>query len=72
VCHAASWNFSRAMSINKLFIEPATVILANHDAKERFETRATRGTQLKRTLNLLELMSDELRMESTKKATSPF
>jgi hypothetical protein len=48
------------------------VILANHDAKERFETRATRGTHLKRTLNLLELMSDELRMESTKKATSPF
>ena len=34
---------SRAVSMNKLIDELATVALANHDARVRFESRAERG-----------------------------
>lgn len=35
---------ARSMSVNKLIDELATVALANHDARTRFQVRAARGT----------------------------
>ena len=44
---------AKAISINKLMDELATVALANYDARVRFETRAARGNP-KRALTLLD------------------
>ena len=44
---------ARKISVNKLIDELATIALANHDARLRFETRARRGNA-KRALNLLD------------------
>ncbi len=44
---------SRAVSMNKLIDELATVALANHDARVRFESRAARGDPA-RALKLLD------------------
>ncbi|MCC6532467.1 MAG: toxin-antitoxin system HicB family antitoxin [Burkholderiales bacterium] len=38
---------SRNISVNKLIDELATVALANHDARLRFEVRARRGSARK-------------------------
>lgn len=35
---------ARSVSVNKLMDELATVALANHDARTRFEVRASRGS----------------------------
>jgi HicB family len=43
---------SNSISMNKLIDELATVVLANYDARVRFETRAARGNP-KRALALL-------------------
>ena len=34
---------SKSISVNRLMDELATIALANHDARVRFETRAARG-----------------------------
>lgn len=44
---------ANAISVNKLIDALATVALANHDARVRFETRAARGDR-KRALALLD------------------
>ncbi len=44
---------ARKISVNKLIDELATIALANHDARLRFETRARRG-KAKRALKLLD------------------
>jgi predicted transcriptional regulator len=46
---------ARSISVNKLIDELATVALANHDARVRFETRAARGKP-RRGLALLDLL----------------
>ena len=47
----------RHISVNKLIDELATIALANHDARIRFENRATRGNA-KRSLTLLERLGN--------------
>lgn len=47
----------RKISVNKLIDELATVALANHDARLRFETRVRRGSP-KRALSLLDKLGD--------------
>jgi predicted DNA-binding ribbon-helix-helix protein len=47
----------RKMSVNKLIDELATVALANHDARLRFETRARRGNA-RRALKLIDQLGD--------------
>jgi len=44
---------ARKISVNKLIDELATIALANHDMRLRFETRARRGN-VKRALRLLD------------------
>ena len=53
---------SNSISVNELMDELATVALANHDARVRFETRAARGNP-KRALSLLDKLdrADRLR-----------
>jgi predicted transcriptional regulator len=48
---------ARKISVNKLIDELATIALANHDARLRFETRARRG-KVRRALNLLDNLGD--------------
>lgn len=48
---------ARRISVNKLIDELATIALANHDARLRFETRARRG-RAKRALALLDKLGD--------------
>lgn len=48
---------NRNISVNKLIDELATIALANHDARIRFENRATRG-DAKRALTLLERLGN--------------
>ncbi len=48
---------ARKISVNKLIDELATIALANHDARLRFETRARRGSA-RRALNLLDSLGD--------------
>ncbi|MCC6195258.1 MAG: toxin-antitoxin system HicB family antitoxin [Burkholderiales bacterium] len=48
---------ARKISVNKLIDELATIALANHDARIRFETRARRGN-VKRALRLLDSLGD--------------
>ncbi len=49
---------ARSVSVNKLIDELATVALANHDARTRFEVRAARGEPTK-GLALLERLDQE-------------
>lgn len=44
---------ARKISVNKLIDELATIALANHDMRLRFETRARRGN-VKRAIRLLD------------------
>jgi predicted transcriptional regulator len=48
---------ARKISVNKLIDELATIALANHDTRLRFETRARRGNA-KRALKLLDSLGD--------------
>ncbi len=48
---------ARKISINKLIDELATIALANHDARLRFEMRSKRG-KAKRALRLLDGLGD--------------
>jgi predicted transcriptional regulator len=48
---------ARKISLNKLIDELATIALANHDARLRFETRARRGSA-KRALDILGQLGD--------------
>ena len=48
---------ARKISVNELIDELATIALANHDARLRFETRARRGNG-RRALNLLDNLGD--------------
>ena len=48
---------ARKISVNKLIDELATIALANHDARLRFETRARKGNA-KRALALLDNLGD--------------
>lgn len=48
---------ARKISVNKLIDELATIALANHDARLRFETRARRGSA-KRALDILDQIGD--------------
>ena len=48
---------ARKISVNKLIDELATIALANHDARLRFETRARKGNT-KRALALLASLGD--------------
>ena len=48
---------ARKISVNKLIDELATIALANHDARLRFETRARKGNT-KRALALLDSLGD--------------
>lgn len=48
---------ARKISVNKLIDELATIALANHDARLRFETRARKGNA-KRALKLLDSLGD--------------
>ena len=48
---------ARKISVNKLIDELATIALANHDTRLRFEARATRGNA-KRALKLLDRLGD--------------
>jgi predicted DNA-binding ribbon-helix-helix protein len=48
---------NRKISVNKLVDELATIALANHDARMRFETRAARG-DVQQALRLLESLGD--------------
>ena len=49
---------SRNMSLNRLIDELATIALANHDARVRFDARAKRGNA-KRALSLLDRLGEE-------------
>lgn len=49
---------ARSVSVNKLIDELATVALANHDARVRFEIRAARGNAVK-ALALLDRLDAE-------------
>jgi len=49
---------SNAISVNKLIDELATVALANHDARVRFQTRAARGDPA-RALTVLDKLDHE-------------
>ena len=49
---------ANSISVNRLMDELATVALANHDARVRFETRAARGDPAK-ALALLERLDRE-------------
>jgi predicted transcriptional regulator len=48
---------ARKISMNKLIDELATIALANHDARLRFEVRARRGSA-KRALRILDRLTD--------------
>ena len=48
---------ARKISVNKLIDELATVALANHDVRLRFEARARRGN-VRRALNFLDNLGD--------------
>ena len=48
---------ARKISVNKLIDELATIALANHDARLRFETRARRGSA-KRAMDILDQLGD--------------
>ncbi len=48
---------ARNISVNKLIDELATVALANHDARLRFELRAPRGNARK-ALAIIEALGD--------------
>ena len=48
---------ARKISVNKLIDELATIALANHDARLRFEMRARRG-DARRALDLLGRLGD--------------
>lgn len=48
---------ARNISVNKLIDELATVALANHDARLRFEVRARRGNARK-ALAILDALGD--------------
>ena len=48
---------ARKISVNKLIDELATVALANHDARLRFEMRARRGSTRK-ALDVLNALGD--------------
>jgi len=48
---------ARKISVNKLIDELATIALANHDARLRFDTRARKGNA-KRALELLDNLGD--------------
>ncbi len=48
---------NRNISVNKLIDELATIALANHDARMRFENRARRGNT-SRALTLLERLGN--------------
>ncbi len=47
----------RKISVNKLIDELATIALANHDARMRFESRARKG-KASRALALLESLGE--------------
>lgn len=47
----------RNISVNKLIDELATIALANHDARMRFESRARKG-KAARALTLLESLGE--------------
>lgn len=47
----------RQISVNKLIDELATIAIANHDARLRFEARAARG-DVKKGLAVLESLGD--------------
>lgn len=47
----------RQISVNKLIDELATIAIANHDARLRFEARAARG-DVKKGLAVLEGLGD--------------
>jgi len=49
---------SRNMSVNKLIDELATIVLANYDARMRFEGLARRGNA-KRALDVLKGLGNE-------------
>lgn len=48
---------ARKISVNKLIDELATIAIANHDTRLRFETRARKGSA-KRALDILEQVGD--------------
>ena len=48
---------ARKISVNKLIDELATIALANHDARLRFEVRAKRGSARK-ALDVLNALGD--------------
>jgi predicted transcriptional regulator len=48
---------ARKISLNRLIDELATVALANHDARLRFETRSRRGSA-KRALDILDQLGE--------------
>lgn len=48
---------ARKISVNKLIDELATIALANHDARLRFEMRARKGNA-KRALDLVDGLGD--------------
>jgi len=48
---------ARNISVNKLIDELATVALANHDARTRFEVRVRRG-DARKALAILEALGD--------------
>lgn len=48
---------ARKISVNKLIDELATIALANHDARLRFEIRARKGNA-KRALDLVDGLGD--------------
>ena len=49
---------ARKISVNKLIDELATIALANHDARLRFEMRARRGNARK-ALDVLKSLGDQ-------------
>lgn len=61
---------ARAVSVNKLIDELATVALANHDARTRFEIRAARGSAA-RGLALLDRLDAEDAGVAKGKARAP-
>jgi predicted transcriptional regulator len=48
---------ARNISVNKLIDELATVAIANHDSRLRFEVRAPRGS-VRKALALLDALGD--------------
>lgn len=48
---------ARKISVNKLIDELATIALANHDARLRFEARARKGSA-KRALKILDALGE--------------